>query len=742
MSANLPALEMWGGIECTVNRVGDQFYDQLAVSGHERRLDDLELFADLGIRALRYPMLWERAEAAPGAAIDWSWSDVRLARLRQRGVRPILGLVHHGSGPAHTNLLCPSFAEGLAAFAARVAKRYPWVDAYTPVNEPLTTARFSALYGHWYPHARDTRAFCEALLNECQATVLAMQSIRRVNPAAQLIQTEDIGKTHSVPELAYQADFENNRRWLTWDLLCGRVDRRHLLWEFLVHNGASPARLLWCCDNPLPPDVLGLNYYVTSERFLDTRVDRYPSCSHGGNGRHAYADVEAVRVLADGMVGTRGILAEAWERYRRPIAITEVHLGCTREEQMRWLVEAWNAAQAVRGAGAEIRAITAWSLLGAYDWNSLLTRWEGAYEPGVFDLRSSAPRATALASVVGTLARGAAPAHPVLDSPGWWRRKQRLLYPPATVPTVHQVAGPLHAAARAPAPAPDAPPERLVLITGGRGALAQAFSRICTTRGLAFRLLAHEELDIADNDQVHAALSTLRPWAVINAAGYVNVDAAEHDCESCYRANRLGPAVVAEACREHNVALLTFSSAMVFNGQSQRPYVEDDRTAPLNVYGRDKEAAERAVLRRLPEALIVRSSAFFGPWDDRNFISRAVAEVEAGRPVRADADATVSPTYIPDLAHACLDLLIDGEHGIWHLSSGSAMTWAELARRALDAADMRTARVVGCHTCDLGLVAPRPRFSALGSVRGTSLLPPLEDALRRYPEQREEGALC
>ena len=89
---------------------------------------------------------------------DWGFADERLDRLQNLGIAPIVGLVHHGSGPRYTNLLDDGFAPGLAAHALAVAQRYPWLEAYTPVNEPLTTARFSALYGHWYPHATDAGA--------------------------------------------------------------------------------------------------------------------------------------------------------------------------------------------------------------------------------------------------------------------------------------------------------------------------------------------------------------------------------------------------------------------------------------------------------------------------------------------------------------------------------------------------------------------------------------------------------
>ena len=140
-------LELWGGHECTVNRIADSWHDQTLLSGHETRLDDLELFASLGIRSLRYPALWERIAPQHPQQRDFTWTDERLAEIRRLGVNPILTLCHHGSGPHYTSLLQDDFATGLAGHARAVAQRYPWVRDWTPVNEPLTTARFSALYG-------------------------------------------------------------------------------------------------------------------------------------------------------------------------------------------------------------------------------------------------------------------------------------------------------------------------------------------------------------------------------------------------------------------------------------------------------------------------------------------------------------------------------------------------------------------------------------------------------------------
>jgi dTDP-4-dehydrorhamnose reductase len=722
-------LELWAGVECTVNRVGDLFFDQLELNGHARRIEDLDLFAGLGVRALRYPVLWERTAPDGLKSADWSWADERLARLRELGLNPIVGLVHHGSGPRDTSLVDAAFPEKLADYARAVAQRFPWVTHYTPVNEPLTTARFSGLYGHWYPHGRDEQTFARALVNQCRAVILSMRAIREINPSAQLIQTEDLGKTFSTHTLRYQAEFENERRWLTYDLLSGRLKRDGEIWSYLRKAGIAEVELDWFIENACPPDVIGLNHYLTSERFLDERLSRYPSHTHGGNKRHAYADVEAVRVCAEGTAGPRALMKEAWERYQLPLAITEAHLGCTREEQLRWLKEVWEGAQSLRQKGADVRAVTAWSLLGAYDWHNLLTRSEGRYEPGVYDLRAPRPRPTALAYMLRDLASGREHEHPVLASPGWWRRLDRLCYPPVAR-RPHAVAAEIQGVRM------KGERSRPLLITGATGTLGKAFARICEQRGLSYRLLTRQEMDIADPVSVNVALAEYQPWAVINAAGYVRVDDAEREPELCFRENACGPATLAAACAGRQVKLLTFSSDLVFGGIKQSPYVESDAPAPLNVYGRSKAEAEKRVLEELPEALIIRTSAFFGPWDEHNFVAATLNSLSEGRTFQAADDLSISPTYVPDLVHASLDLLIDGECGLWHLANSDEVTWAALARRVATLAGLDASQVDARPGKALKLAAPRPAYSVLGSERGR-LLPSLEDALARYLRETE-----
>lgn len=418
--------ELWGGVECTINRVGNTFFDQLARSGHRSRLaEDLELFAQLGFRALRTGLHWETFEATK----SWKCWDEMLRSMQALHLRPIAGLLHHGSGPPSTDLLDPGFPEKLASFALQVADRYPHVLDYTPVNEPQTTGRFACLYGYWYPHHRTMQSYVRALYHQIKGVVLSMQAVRRVQPDARLVHTEDAGATYSTPALeAYRKEREH-RRWIGADLLCGRVNRHHPLFRFLRTNGLSEAEILWFADNPCPPAVMGLNYYVTSDRYLDHRDHLYPWDPGGDTGGEPLIDAEAVRVRAEGITGAGNILRQAWERYHLPVAITEAHLGCDPIEQSRWLAEVWLQAQAALATGVDVRGVTVWALLGSYDWCDLCRTDNGAYEPGVFNLRGGKPLPTPLHPLVHQIGHNL-PLNRAALEPGWWHRPSRLTVRP------------------------------------------------------------------------------------------------------------------------------------------------------------------------------------------------------------------------------------------------------------------------------------------------------------------------
>jgi dTDP-4-dehydrorhamnose reductase len=706
-------LELWGGVECTVVRIGDQYRNQLVDTGHASRMADIDAMAELGIEAVRYPILWETVAPEVPTEADFSWHDARLNRLRELGIKVIGGLVHHGSGPRYTNLLDDKFPDLLADYAARVARCYPWIEAWTPINEPLTTARFSCLYGHWYPHQRHINAMFRATVIQCLGIARAMKAIRAVNPAAQLLVTEDIGKSFATDELAYQAEHENERRWLSLDLLAGRVVEGHPFRRWLRNKAASEAELKELATGEATPDIIGFDHYLTSERFLDHRAGRYPGVQPGSNGRHVYVDVEATRVdRLKPQLGPGPRLRETWERYGIPIAVTEVHHGCTREEQVRWLHEVWSAAEKERRRGADIRAVTVWAMFGAVDWRSLLTRRDGTYDVGAFDTRSETPRPTLVAKAATRLSRGEKFDHPLLDLPGWWKRPGRT-----------------HARPRFDTLPAKAASARPIVITGATGTLGQAFSRICAHRGLAHVLTTRADLDVTDEASIAAALGRYKPWAVVNTAGFVRVQEAEELSDECFRINATGPELLARACAMHGIPLVTFSSDLVFDGKLGRSYVEPDEPAPANAYGRSKAEAEARLLAIDADALIIRTSAFFGPWDRYNFLYDSIERLKRGEDVVACDKTIVSPTYVPDLVHATLDLLLDEEKGIWHLTNQGAVSWHDLARQAADMARIDTGRVRVAENVE-------PADTSLTSRRGL-LLRPLDQALGDFAEHSE-----
>jgi dTDP-4-dehydrorhamnose reductase len=705
--------EFWGGLECTINRVNDSYFDQLDLSGHYVREGDIELISELGIKTLRYPVLWEKHEPQYQQPIDWTFTNKIFNELSKYNITPIAGLLHHGSGPQYTSLLDEKFPELFASYAGKVAQKFPFLQYYTPINEPLTTARFSGLYALWYPHISNDVSFVKMLLNQVKGIILAMKEIRKINPDARLVQTEDLSKTYSTPSLSYQASFENERRWLTYDLLCGKERSGHTMRDYFIRLGISENALNFFIKNALLPDVMGFNYYITSERYLDDDFKKYPPHTHGGNEIQEYADVEAIRVSHDNSSGLKVLLEEAWQRYKLPLAITEAHINSGREDQLRWLDEVHNSCIEASKAGVNIKAMTFWSLFGAYGWNHLLTGDKMEYETGAFDLRSIKPRPTAIAMFIKNIIQGKKYVHPLLSQKGWWQQANRFYK--SQIPDTKR----------------NTLRSRPIIIIGKTGTLGQAFAKMCSYRNFPFVLTGREDLDITNEKIIQAFLDAFNPWAVINTAGFVRIDEAEDHKEECFRVNMTAAILLSNACKERNISFVTFSTDQVFDGQKKGPYYETDKVRPLNVYGASKAMAEKEMLQQHPGTLILRTSSFFGPWDTHNFAFAVLKSLSANETFPVSDDVFISPTYIPHLVTTSLDLLIDGECGLWHLANDGAVSWKEFAEKIAVKAGYKPTSMIGTNSRDLEWKAARPNNSVIRSEKA-NFLPSLDEAINYF----------
>jgi len=236
-----------------------------------------------------------------------------------------------------------------------------------------------------------------------------------------------------------------------------------------------------------------VNHYLTSDRFLDHRVQRYPPPTRGGSARQPYADTEAVRVLQPPPAGLEGVLREAWARYGIPLAVTEMHNGCTREEQMRWMAQGWETALRLRGEGVPVRALTAWSLVGSYGWDTLLTE-QGRYEPGIYEVAGGDIRPTALVDLLKRLAAGAELPPPAMGK-GWWQREMRFHHRPIPRPARLRDFG----------YGPPVAHPKVILMVGLDATTKTILVQCCLQRGLACR----------DGDLSEVAAEGREVWAVI-----------------------------------------------------------------------------------------------------------------------------------------------------------------------------------------------------------------------------------
>jgi len=257
-----------------------------------------------------------------------------------------------------------------------------------------------------------------------------------------------------------------------------------------------------------------------------------------------------------------------------------------------------------------------------------------------------------------------------------------------------------------------------MLITGGQGQLGRALQSALSDQEV--EAPGHAELDVTDREQVRKALARFTPATVIHAAAWTDTTACERDQDRAMLVNGEAAAIVAQACREIDAAMVYISTNEVFDGAKTTPYVEDDAPNPINAYGRSKLEGEQRAREALDRCCVVRTSWLYGPGRD-SFPEKILAAARESRALRLVTDEVASPTWTVDLAGAIARLVREGASGVFHLTNGDSCSRKEWAQEVLRLAGLNEIPVEPTTQSEYGAPFPKPAFSALANVNASRL---------------------
>ncbi|MGZ3304618.1 MAG: family 1 glycosylhydrolase, partial [Asticcacaulis sp.] len=343
--------------------------DQMAKCRHyDMWRTDFELVQDMGIRFLRYGPPIHHTWMGPDR-YDWTFADETFADLYRRDICPIVDLCHFGVPDWIGNFQNPDFPELFAGYARAFARRFPWVQLYTPVNEMFICATFSAAYGWWNEQMSSDQAFVTALKHIVKANVLAMEAILQVRADCIFIQSESSEYFHAgKPEVIKQSEILNARRFLPLDLNYGRRVNSEM-YEFLTDNGMTRDEYHFFLENSLRHHcIMGNDYYCTNEH----RVNADGSTTSAGD-----------------VFGYDEITRQYYDRYKLPVMHTETNRseGPKGDEAVEWLWRQWANVVRVRNTGVPTVGFTWYSLTDQVDWDVALRVENNTVNPlGLYDL--------------------------------------------------------------------------------------------------------------------------------------------------------------------------------------------------------------------------------------------------------------------------------------------------------------------------------------------------------------------
>ena len=259
-----------------------------------------------------------------------------------------------------------------------------------------------------------------------------------------------------------------------------------------------------------------------------------------------------------------------------------------------------------------------------------------------------------------------------------------------------------------------------ILITGMNGQVGSALVRQAKVQGHDVIAISREQWDMAQSPEYGEELVLkTKPDLVINPAAYTNVDGAEEDEAVALKVNADAPRALARGCQQLDIPIFQVSTDYVFDGSKEEPYVETDKTNPINAYGRTKLAGELAVQEETQKYIILRTSWVFSK-DGKNFVNTILRLAKERDELKVVNDQFGGPTSAACIAEVLLQLATEHkEHwGIYHFSGQPFVTWYEFAKKIVEqglkgGVLTKSPAIKPCGSDEFPAKALRPRNSRL-----------------------------
>ncbi|MDB4984696.1 MAG: hypothetical protein JWM20_875 [Patescibacteria group bacterium] len=348
---------------------------------YEYYSEDLKLLSKTGISTFRAGIPWHRIEYAPGR-YDWTWLDNYMHAIRELGLDPIMDPLHHTSFPrwlvgGFSNSGFPKLYE---RFIKHLLTRYPWAKKYTIINEPLVTTFFCERAGIWYPFHADDDHFYKSLRNVAFAIRDISHVLRDRGCTHVYIDASEYHRGFDEKSSAY-AEHRNNTRFQLLDLLLGRVNHEHLLYE-QFRKGMSGEEIESFAHSPVIIDVLGLDYYAHCEF-------EYVEDANDPSGVRRRENEQPI--------GCAQVAMQYAERYRLPIMISETNIRGTITDRISWFIymyqECIKLQDMLSESGIAFHGLCWFPFIDSCDWDSLLLKADCHIDPqGVIWLDSNFKR--------------------------------------------------------------------------------------------------------------------------------------------------------------------------------------------------------------------------------------------------------------------------------------------------------------------------------------------------------------